>query len=1121
MLILIVASVFSVSAQNLTNEGTEFYIAFPEVFDNANATFEINISSRVSTTGTVEITGTGFSQNFSVVPGVVTTVTLISGDADIIINQTVIERAIHVTSVLPVTVYASTFHSARSEASICLPVTAFSSDYMATTYPTMLKSGTWYQSEFIVVAGPSACDVTITPACITENGSPANTPISVHLEPNEVYQVQAQTGGPYDLTGSTITADNGTDKFAVYNGHIWTYLSNCGNLNADPLFEQAYPLESWGSEYILMITLEQNDNAYRVVAKENGTTFTVDGVPTGPTLNTGDVYDGNFSDIDEGIMIESNKPCAVTQTMTTGVCSGNGDPSMIVLNSNEQMYLDTVTFYAATGGSSLINYVNVVTRSDDTTTMQFNATPIVGWTPLVYDNSYSYKLFATGVGSHTLTTTGCGFLAYAYGMGSPESYFYAAGARVNSIDDSISISSINTGVTLCDLDSIQFTAFTSGGTVVDYNWTFGDGGISSLESPIHTYQNPGTYDVSLIVEYLCFTDTISDQVVIYDSPIMIVDSIDVSCFNWSDGMITTLVAGGTPTYNYLWSNNATTPDITGLSGGIYTVVVTDQNGCYDSATVQIEEPAAISVSINPAGPYAPTDGVQNMIASPAGGTWSASCGACITTNGGQFDPLVAGPGVFEICYNVTVDGCDSSACTFILVDEDCAMIAIPNDAKCFGDSNGSFVVNFSGGVGVATILLTDDQGNQVNLPGTNVANSLTSGWYYIDIADQFCTFIDSIYIGEPPAIDFTFSITDPLCNGNLTGYVEVDTVLNNTGAYNQISYYWDPNPLGIDGIGEDELSDVGAGEYTLLVYDENACYQSKTFFINEPPAISLVEFGSEPAYCRTIQHQSGNGVVFVSATGGTGNLIYDWLNVYDFSSSITSTWAGLDPSLYKITVTDDNNCTLEEFILLDSVNPIADFTPVSDGFDGPGEFEGTELLNVQFTNQSMYFANPNNPIADTTFKWSTNANEGDSAFWFFSYDINEKIKRSFTGENEYLVCLVARNFNGCSDTLCKVIAVHAYVDIFNLPNIFTPGASPNNEFHFPLGEGIDEFNCIVFNRYGADVFKFESIEDRWDGNNYKNGNPCKDGVYFYSYTATATNGTFFEGQGTIQILRHK
>ena len=251
-------------------------------------------------------------------------------------------------------------------------MTAFASDYMVTTYPTVIKSGIWYQSEFTVVAGNQSCDVTIIPSCNTDAGVLAGTPIMVHLDPDEIYMVKAQTGANNDLTGTTITADNGTDEFAVYNGHVWIYLSSCGNLNADPLFEQCYPTKAWGTAHILTMTQEQNDNAFRVVAKDNGTTFMVDGIPTGPVLNAGDVYDGNFTLPTEAILIESNKPVAVTQTMTTGVCSGNGDPSMVVINSNEQMYLDTVTFYAATGGSSLANYVIVVTRSTDTSTMQMN-----------------------------------------------------------------------------------------------------------------------------------------------------------------------------------------------------------------------------------------------------------------------------------------------------------------------------------------------------------------------------------------------------------------------------------------------------------------------------------------------------------------------------------------------------------------------------------------------------------------------------------------------------------------------------------------------------------------------------------------------------------------------------
>ncbi|MBD3638557.1 MAG: gliding motility-associated C-terminal domain-containing protein [Crocinitomicaceae bacterium] len=1109
---------FLSNAQQLTNEGTEFFVAFPEVYDNANAVFEINISARQNASGTVEITGTGFTQNYNVVPGVVTTVTLPSAAADITIDETVLERAIHVTANAPVTVYASTFHNARSEASICLPVTALASDYMVTTYPNMLKTSVWYQSEFIVVSGNQPCDITIIPACNTEGGVPAGTPMSVHLDPNDVYMVQAQSGSALDLTGSTVTADNGTDKFSVFNGHIWAYLSNCGNLNADPLYEQCYPTQSWGVEHILMISLEQNENAYRVIAKDNGTTFTVDGVPTGPVLNAGDVYDGTFTDIDEAIMIESNNPVAVTQTMTTGICSGNGDPSMIVLNSNEQMYLDTVTFYAASGGSNLVNYVNVVTRSADTATMEFNSVQMTGWTPLAYNTDYSYKLFPTGVGSHTLTTTGCGFLAYAYGMGNPESYFYAAGARVNAVDDSLAFTNINTGQPgVCDLDSIEFTPFTSGGQVITYDWDFGDGDSSNLQQPVHVYDNAGTYIVSLIVQYQCFTDTIVDTLDIKDSPSITGTATDVSCWNYGDGSINTTTTGGTPGYTYTWVPNVgTTEDLSGLSGGTYTVIVTDQNGCNDAATFVVNEPAPIDITLTPAGPYAPPDGPQNLTATPGGGVWtSTNCVGCITPTG-VFDPAIAGPGLWEVCYTVTVGPCDSTECMNVLVDTSCAMLAFTNEPTCYGFNDGSFTVNVSGGIGTITFLLTDAQGNTVNSGNSNTANNLGSGWYYINVSDDICVFNDSVFIDQPDQMTVSLSLIDVACNGDLTGMAIADTVLNYQGLYSDISYFWNPAPPSGNGQGADTLSGVGAGTYNLQINDDNGCSIQTDFTINEPPPLTFSQLGYDPAYCRVFGYQSGNGVVYAAATGGTPDYDYEWENVYTLQTTNNTTWGGLNPSLYKITVTDNNGCELVSFITLDSLNPIADFEATSLQFLNPPALEGTSVVNVHFVNQSQYFANPNNPQSDTTFFWHF-GHPNDS--WILSTDYYEEFDQSYIDSGTYYVCLVALNKNGCSDTACKNILVFEQPELI-LPNFFTPGSDGANDLFFFPNKAIVEFEAVIVNRWGVTMFEFTDINQSWDGTD-KNGSECPDGVYFYTYRATSTNGTEYEGQGNVHLIRQK
>lgn len=73
---------------------------------------------------------------------------------------------------------------------------------------------------------------------------------------------------------------------------------------------------------------------------------------------------------------------------------------------------------------------------------------------------------------------------------------------------------------------------------------------------------------------------------------------NAACSGNSNGSIAVSVSGGTPGYNYLWSNGETTQNISGLSAGSYTVTVTDANNCTVTSVFSLTEPLPLSCLCN-------------------------------------------------------------------------------------------------------------------------------------------------------------------------------------------------------------------------------------------------------------------------------------------------------------------------------------------------------------------------------------------------------------------------------------------------------------------------------------------------------------------------------------------
>ncbi|MEX0882718.1 MAG: PKD domain-containing protein, partial [Cyclobacteriaceae bacterium] len=73
----------------------------------------------------------------------------------------------------------------------------------------------------------------------------------------------------------------------------------------------------------------------------------------------------------------------------------------------------------------------------------------------------------------------------------------------------------------------------------------------------------------------------------------------LACEDGQSGSINLSVSGGVPPYSYTWSNGETTPNLSNLTNGTYSVDIMDQSGCLVNQTYRINRPAPIQVDMVP------------------------------------------------------------------------------------------------------------------------------------------------------------------------------------------------------------------------------------------------------------------------------------------------------------------------------------------------------------------------------------------------------------------------------------------------------------------------------------------------------------------------------------------
>lgn len=473
-------------------------------------------------------------------------------------------------------------------------------------------------------------------------------------------------------------------------------------------------------------------------------------------------------------------------------------------------------------------------------------------------------------------------------------------------------------------------------------------------------------------------------------------------------------------------------------------------------------------------------------------------------------------GYYTVTLKVTSDnGCVRYYSKPITIYNEPEIEYVMTEPTCFDYEDGSILVLMDNVEGDWDIEITDADGIVLN-GGTTLASGLGAGTYYVTLTDvSGCGATEEVLMGEPEFLFIYYRVINPPCLGD-SGHVVVDSVAGES-LNNPIWYTWDPNPAGIEGVDADSSYWMVAGDYTLTATDSKGCFNTVAFTLVDPPLFYFTDWGSDSAYCRLFNYQSGNGFVYVAVAGGIPVYNYHWTYLVDGTTSNTTTWGGRNPGDHRVDITDAGGCVLTKIIHVDSINPEASFTIASEQLNAT--LQGTAPVSVEYTNTSRFFADPNDPDNDTLFLWDMDRTVIDD--WLVSRDWFEKFDTTYLERGESYdieICLIAYNKNGCSDTACKVITIFE-PPLLAAPNIFSPNKSGENDFFTfeYMQKGIKDFHCIIVNRWGVQVGEINGIRDYWDGRDY-DGDYCTDGVYFYTYTGTADNGETFSGQGTVTLV---
>ncbi|TAF08733.1 MAG: PKD domain-containing protein, partial [Flavobacteriia bacterium] len=599
--------------------------------------------------------------------------------------------------------------------------------------------------------------------------------------------------------------------------------------------------------------------------------------------------------------------------------------------------------------------------------------------------------------------------------------------------------------------------------------------------------NPVTITLTINPEPFVINQT---TLICNDEPSNIILTNDVDGPNVTSYIITNInsngltPSGGNPNLGTITSINEIADDAwknttLAIVPVIYDITPVSADGCLGNTftiTLNVNPQINIGVTTTPITCYGANN--ASITLSVTGGTGPYQAQWDNLATGFYQNNLAAGDYTILITDSV---GCTKSIVVNIPEAPIFTINPVVVNISCYGANDGSINLNLVGGI--APINLTWSDGSTAGL----VRNNLPPGIYTVTIVDSKpCTITRSFTIVEPQPLVLSANLQNALdCNDANSGSINLLV----SGGTPPFTYSWS------NGTITEDLNNIPAGNYAVLVTDSRGCTKSAQYSINRPQPLALNVETNTDVNCETREISQ---VFEAQVSGGVPPVLLSWSSG-TVSGANNEFMTTEQDGLVILTATDALGCSTTYSLNVDiPVIGNAGFNQSSYGYTAYGIY--SILDPIQFTNTAT----------------------GDyvSILWDFgdgTFSNEENPIHTYILEGDYVVTQTVTYPFGCVYVhTISLIIEKGYVLV--VPTAFTPNNDTLNDTFRPVTRGLKNVRMDVYDTWGSLIYsETGDVLRGWDGT--IRGIQSENGNYNCKVSAETFYGKIITAEETFVLIK--